>query len=183
MSVYALLDEKNYVINTVTVNSDEEESTVCRQLTEMHGGIWKKTDYTGQLRKNFGEIGSFYDEFRDAFIPPKPYDYMILNEDTCKWDYPIPYPNDGKDYIWVDAIRNWQEENSDMYSISGSYPSPLPNRIRLSDGSTRTDRSTFTPEEIADAGYVLVDEPPEINENQYILWNGVNWEVRDQSKS
>ncbi len=65
-----------------------------------------------------------------------------------------------------------------LYSLNGSYPTLLPNRIRLSNGFTRTDRSTFTAEEIADAGYVEVDNPPEVIYPNRLEWNGINWVVR-----
>ncbi len=65
-----------------------------------------------------------------------------------------------------------------LYSLNGSYPTLLPNRVRLSNGFTRTDRSTFTAEEIADAGYVEVDNPPEVIYPNHLEWNGINWVVR-----
>ena len=61
-----------------------------------------------------------------------------------------------------------------LYSYKGNYPTQLPNRIRLSDGSTRTDKTTFTDEEIADAGYVAVDDMPACsNINEKVEWNTV----------
>lgn len=60
------------------------------------------------LRKNFAGIGYTYDKQRDAFIPPKPFDSWTLNEQTCLWDPPIPYPSDEKVYKWVDPT-GWQE--------------------------------------------------------------------------
>ena len=40
-----------------------------------------------------------------------------------------------------------------LYSHLTAAPAPLPHRIRLSDGSTRTDRTTFTSELLTAAGY------------------------------
>lgn len=62
-----------------------------------------------------------------------------------------------------------------LYSKNGEYPSELPFRIVLSNGNTRTDPATFTPEEITDAGYVLVPDPPVAVENLTISWNGTGW--------
>ena len=62
------------------------------------------------LRKNYAGVGFTYDAVRDAFIPPKPYNSWVLNEETCLWDSPIPYPNDGKLYIWNEEQLNWIEE-------------------------------------------------------------------------
>lgn len=42
---------------------------------------------------------------------------------------------------------------TDLYSLNGATPGILPNRIRLADGSTKTDVTTFTAEEVAAAGY------------------------------
>lgn len=71
-----------------------------------------------------------------------------------------------------------------IYSKDGSYPSNLPNRIRLSNGLTRTDSSTFTEDEIADAGYVLVPDVPSVATNQKILWDPVNlnWNIEDKTQ-
>jgi len=81
-------------------------------------GEWIQTSYNtrgGQhpegrpLRKNFAGIGYTYDRDRDAFIPPKPFASWILNEDSCLWDSPVPYPTDGKIYQWDEATTNWVE--------------------------------------------------------------------------
>jgi hypothetical protein len=66
-----------------------------------------------------------------------------------------------------------------LYTKDGLYPKPIPERIRLSDGSTRTDSSTFTPEEIADAGFTLAPDKPVITEYQHLSWNGTAWVVTD----
>jgi|TARA_E500000178_G_scaffold353087_1_gene418079 hypothetical protein len=65
-----------------------------------------------------------------------------------------------------------------LYSYKGQYPKPLPERIRLSDGSTRTDSSTFTEEELTDAGYVAAGDSPSFDgDTQKVIWNGTAWEV------
>ena len=61
------------------------------------------------LRKNYAGMGYTYDETRDAFIAPKPYPSWELNEDTCRWDSPTPYPDDGKEYIWNEDTTSWDE--------------------------------------------------------------------------
>jgi hypothetical protein len=81
-------------------------------------GEWIQTSYNthgGQhpegrpLRKNYAGVGFTYDRTRDAFIPPKPYPSWVLNEDTCLWDPPIAYPNDGKRYVWDEITTSWAE--------------------------------------------------------------------------
>lgn len=71
-----------------------------------------------------------------------------------------------------------------LYSKNGSYPEPIPFRIKLSNGLTRTDPSSFTEEEINDAGYIEVSNPPSITSEQVLEWNFLNleWIVRNVSE-
>ena len=70
-----------------------------------------------------------------------------------------------------------------LYSKDGSYPNQIPFRIKLSNGLTRTDPSTFTPEETADAGYITVEDPPtSIPDTQILEWTGTNWNIRDKTE-
>jgi hypothetical protein len=64
-------------------------------------------DQSKSLRKNFAGIGYTYDEIKDAFIPPKPFDSWLLNEETCLWESPTPYPTDGNEYVWDETSRKW----------------------------------------------------------------------------
>jgi hypothetical protein len=61
----------------------------------------------GRKRKNYAGIGYRYDSERDAFIPPTPFPSWKLNEDTCLWEAPIPYPSDNKRYLWNEAAQEW----------------------------------------------------------------------------
>mgnify|MGYP000184987645 CR=1 FL=1 len=65
-----------------------------------------------------------------------------------------------------------------LYSYKTQYPdSNIPERIRLSDGNTRTDSSTFTPEELIDAGYIIVEDPPIYDEETHkLIWSGTAFE-------
>ena len=82
-------------------------------------GEWIQTSYNTRggvhqnggtpLRKNYAGIGFTYDRERDAFIPPKPFESWILNEDTCLWDSPVPYPNDGNRYEWDEPSQSWKQ--------------------------------------------------------------------------
>lgn len=66
------------------------------------------------------------------------------------------------------------------YSFKNQYPihqSEIPDRIRLSNGFTRTNKNTFTDEELTDAGYTLVLNPPTINNNEKLSWTGTDWEI------
>ena len=66
-------------------------------------------DQSKALRKNYAGIGYTYDATEDAFIPPQPFNSWTLNEDTCLWDSPVAYPEDGKLYKWNEEILNWEE--------------------------------------------------------------------------
>lgn len=72
-------------------------------------GEWLQTSYNNNIRKNFAGIGYTYDNERDAFIAPQPYNSWVLNESTCRWEAPIAYPVDGKKYMWNEETTNWQE--------------------------------------------------------------------------
>ena len=64
-------------------------------------------DQSKALRKNFAGIGYTYDQTRDVFISPKPYNSWTLNETTCLWEAPIPYPTDGQNYTWNETNQTW----------------------------------------------------------------------------
>ena len=68
---------------------------------------WKQTSYNGNIRKNFACVGYHYDQARDAFIPPKPFNSWTLNEDTCLWEAPIAKPNDDNKYTWNEQNQTW----------------------------------------------------------------------------
>ncbi len=70
---------------------------------------WVQTSYNHNFRKNYAGKGYTYDEERDAFIPPKTFDSWILNEDTCVYDPPVEYPDDGKIYKWNEDTTSWDE--------------------------------------------------------------------------
>ena len=75
----------------------------------IHYGDDGKPDGGVPLRKNYAGVGYSYDVVRDAFIPPKPYASWILNESSCLWFAPTPYPDDGKHYRWDEETTAWVE--------------------------------------------------------------------------
>ena len=90
-------------------NGNESETNGIDFLTKLTGyPVWKQTSYNNNFRKNFAGIGYTYDEDRDAFIAPKPFNSWILNETTCQWEAPVAYPNDDQDYKWNETIKNWE---------------------------------------------------------------------------
>jgi hypothetical protein len=117
MAHFAKLDENNVVI-FVTVGRQEDDGKEA-DLCVRTGDVYKQTSYNTHggvhalggtpLRKNYAGIGYTYDAGRDAFIPPQPYASWVLNEDTCLWESPVPYPTDGKRYSWDEATTSWVE--------------------------------------------------------------------------
>lgn len=110
MAHYAFLDENN-IVTEVIVGKDETE-LIDGQTPEAWYGAFRgqkcvRTSYNANIRKNYAGIGYTYDEQRDAFIPPKPYSSWVLNEDTCNWEPPVPYPSDSVMYSWDEALLDW----------------------------------------------------------------------------
>jgi hypothetical protein len=85
-----------------------EEDSGIEFLNSLYGhSSWLQTSYNGNIRKNYAGIGFTYSEELDAFIPPKDYDSWVLNEETCQWEPPVAYPEDGNDYAWNEDTVSW----------------------------------------------------------------------------
>ena len=99
------------VNNSELINSEgnEQEALGVAFCHSLFGtdGTWIQTSYNGNIRKNFAGIGHTYDLTRDAFIAPKPYASWVLNESTCQWEAPTPYPDDDNDYEWDESATAW----------------------------------------------------------------------------
>jgi hypothetical protein len=140
MASFAKIGLNSKVIEVLSVHNNvlkdsngiEQEVNGIDFLTKLTGwAIWKQTSYNTDggvhnnngtpLRKNHAGIGYTYDEERDAFIPKKPYNSWILNEQTCRWEAPVAYPitnNQNKvnpldnaindSYQWNEQIQNWE---------------------------------------------------------------------------
>jgi hypothetical protein len=126
MASFAKIGLNNKVIEILSVvnevlhdsNGVEQEAIGIDFLTKLTGyPVWKQTSYNTHggvhssggtpLRKNHAGIGYTYDEDRDAFIPKKPFNSWVLNESTCLWESPIPYPQDNNRYIWNEQNQSW----------------------------------------------------------------------------
>lgn len=68
---------------------------------------WLQTSYNNSFRKWFAAKGFIYDETKDAFIPPKPYQSWLFDEDIWCWKAPVPYPTDERVYEWDEATQSW----------------------------------------------------------------------------
>ena len=126
MAHFAKLNSENIVISVHSVVSEvlkdsngiEQEAIGIEFLKNLHGWEkWKQTSYNTMggvhnnggipFRKNYAGTGYTYDEQRDAFIGPKPFNSWILNEDTCIWEAPIPMPQDNNIYSWNEETLSW----------------------------------------------------------------------------
>lgn len=124
MAHFARLDSNN-IVDFVVVGRDEDNGKEG-ELTARTGDVYKQTSYntrggvhydpnTNQpsadqskaFRKNYAGIGFTYDAQLDAFIPPKPYPSWLLDEQTCLWVAPVPYPTEGSEYIWDEHNQSW----------------------------------------------------------------------------
>lgn len=122
MPHFAKLDEQNIVV-FVTVGRQEDDGKE-KELTERTGDTYKQTSYntyggvhytdgfpssdqSKAFRKNYAGLGYVYDEARDAFIAPKPFPSWILNENTCLWQAPIPYPDSKEAHYWDEQQLSW----------------------------------------------------------------------------
>lgn len=124
MAHYAILDENNIVVQVIPGKDETDKSQDWEQhYSEFFGKVCKRTSYNtygGQhkdgrrkpFRKNFAGIGYLYDTELDAFIPPKPFESWILNEESCTWDAPIPHPSWEGDinlYYWDEPTTSWKQ--------------------------------------------------------------------------
>ena len=127
MSHFAKIE--NNIVTFVTKGRQEDDE-LEQELCDRTGDVYRQTSYntrggvhynaeTGEvsedqskaLRKNYAGIGYTFDEVRDAFIPPKPFESWLLDEDTCLWVAPITYPTDGGMYGWDEETLSWIETN------------------------------------------------------------------------
>jgi len=118
MAHFAKLDNNNKVIKVIVVHNNElldengEESEqkgidFLKQLFKDSDAVWKQTSYNRNFRTRLAGPGQTYDESRDAFILPKPYDSWTLDENTLDWTSPIAHPTDGLHYNWDEELQQW----------------------------------------------------------------------------
>ena len=121
MAHYAFLNENN-IVTEVIPGKDEGEDGIDWEIWygEFRGQTCKRTSYNTSagvhekdgtpFRKNYAGVGFTYDAQRDAFIPPKPFPSWVLNEETCLYDSPTPYPKDENRnvYVWYEGTTTWE---------------------------------------------------------------------------
>ena len=121
MAHFAKLGKGNKVLLVEAVHNDvattEQAGIDFLNNTYKTNDVWRQTSYNtygGEhllggtpFRKNYAGVGYSYDQTRDAFIPPKPFNSWILNETTCQWEAPVAYPEDGQRYLWNETTKQW----------------------------------------------------------------------------
>jgi hypothetical protein len=125
MAYFAKLGTGNIVEQVISINNAvitdangvEQEQLGSDFINKLYNtrDVWKQTSYNRNFRKNFAGIGYHYDQTRDAFIPKKPFNSWVLNENTCLWNAPVAKPEltqeqiDNKNYYaWNEQIINWE---------------------------------------------------------------------------
>ena len=122
MAYFAKLGTGNIVETVISINNSvitdsngiEQEQLGVDFINKLYNtrDVWKQTSYNNNIRKNYAGIGFQYDQQRDAFIPPKPYNSWILNETTCLWNAPVNMPTteleENQYYSWNESIINWE---------------------------------------------------------------------------
>ena len=121
MSHFAQIDENNVVQQVLVIDQAEidtgiwgDPATWIQTSYNTRGGVYyipntntPDPDQSKAFRKNYAGIGFAWDGI--GFIPPKPYPSWVLNSFSYLWEAPVPYPNDGKVYVWDEATLSWIE--------------------------------------------------------------------------
>jgi hypothetical protein len=107
MAHFAQVNDENIVIQVLVTDNDYPNEGYD-WLLDTFGGKWVQTSYNARIRKNYAGVGMIYDNSRDAFIAEQPYASWTLDEETCQWEAPKAYPNDGVMYMWNEELTDWQ---------------------------------------------------------------------------
>jgi hypothetical protein len=117
MAYFAKLGTGNIVEQVISINNTiiidangvEQEKLGSDFINKLYNtrDVWRQTSYNNNIRKNYAGIGYQYDQQRDAFIAPKPFNSWILNEDTCRWEAPVALPDTENKYTWNETTTTW----------------------------------------------------------------------------
>jgi hypothetical protein len=130
MAYFAKLGTGNIVEQVISINNAviidangiEQEKLGVDFINKLYNtrDVWKQTSYNNNIRKNYAGIGYQYDQTKDAFIAPKPFNSWLLNEDTCLWNAPVAMPeltqeqiDNNNYYAWNESIINWELKNNE----------------------------------------------------------------------
>ena len=130
MGHYAFINSENIVVEVITGRDENEvvdgisdwesyystKRDGLRAIRTSYNTVGGEHQLGGTpFRKNYAGKGFAYDEGRDAFVPPKPFESWVLNEETCLWKAPLPYPDGGGEYTWNEETGSW-----DLSSYGGA---------------------------------------------------------------
>jgi hypothetical protein len=125
MAHFAEIDSNGVVLRVLVVADEQEDRGQEFLANDLGlGGTWLKTSYNTSggvhsnggtpFRKNYAGVGYTYDSAKDAFIPPKPFASWKLDDATCLWNAPKPYPTDGAMYSWNEETLKWEEVETNV---------------------------------------------------------------------
>ena len=111
MAHFALLADDNTVIRVEVVHNNDaptEEAGIAF-MRSIYGKDtrWIQTSFNGSMRKNFAGIGHTYDQARDAFVAPKPFESWALDEARAQWRAPKGMPVGETKLKWDEKTLDW----------------------------------------------------------------------------
>ena len=117
MAYFAKLGTGNIIETVISINNSvitdsngiEQEQLGVDFINKLYNtrDVWKQTSYNRTFRKNYAGVGYQYDQQRDAFIAPKPFNSWLLNETTCRWEAPVAMPINDNRYTWNESTLTW----------------------------------------------------------------------------
>jgi hypothetical protein len=116
MKYFAQVNENNKVANVIVIDDSvllNEEGIEVEQLgsdfCSIFGeGRWIQTSVDAKFRKIYAGVGDSYRDDVDAFQPPQVYPSWTFNDDTWKWEPPVPMPADGGWWSWDEDGEEWE---------------------------------------------------------------------------
>ena len=112
MAHFAKVNSENIVESVIVVsNIDEKEGhglDTCKKIDPSENVRWIQGSYTAKIRGKMPNVGDTYDESKDVFISPRPFDSWILNESSNTWVAPIPFPEVTEENALIPY--SWDEE-------------------------------------------------------------------------
>ncbi len=134
MAHFACLDENNIVTQVIVVSNEDTSDVNGNEVEEIGVAFckkllgadtnWKQTSYNNNMRVRYAGIGYSYNEALDAFVPPKPFESWVLNEETADWQSPIgPAPALTEEEIASMSFYRWNEETGAWELFTPEPPS------------------------------------------------------------
>ena len=120
MAHFAKLDENSIVTQVIVVDNkdiidphtgEEDEILGIAFCKKLLGGKWVQTSYNNNVRVRYAGIGYSYNAVLDAFVPPKPYDSWVINNETADWVSPLgSAPELTEAEVEANSFYRWDED-------------------------------------------------------------------------